>query len=223
MASRASAPGPITVIEVKRSIRARASLKRLFCKPSPKLTIVTIAATPTTTPMTVNEVLSLACRRLRHASAMMSANFIRSTRNYLAVFKPDDARRESVRQFPVMRHQNDGFAVAPAHFVQHAQHFGGAAAVEIARGFVRQQDLRFVGYGARDADALLFTARKFRREVVGALQQSDSVEQFQRPSSPLGFAQPGESQRERDVLARGHRRNQIEALKDHPDAAKPVT
>jgi hypothetical protein len=26
--------------------------------------------------MTVNEVLSLACRRLRHASAMMSANFM---------------------------------------------------------------------------------------------------------------------------------------------------
>jgi hypothetical protein len=64
------------VIEVKRSIRASASLKRLFCKPSPKLTIVTIAATPTTTPMTVNEVLSLACRRLRNASAMMSANFM---------------------------------------------------------------------------------------------------------------------------------------------------
>jgi hypothetical protein len=70
------------VIEVKRSIRASASLKRLFCKPSPKLTIVTIAATPTTTPMPVNEVLSLACRKLRHASAMMSANFIFSLDGY---------------------------------------------------------------------------------------------------------------------------------------------
>src|SRR5215475_5663410 len=160
IASMTSAPGPITVMEVKRSILASASLRRLFCKPSPKLTIVTIAATPTMTPMTVNEVLSLACRRLRHASAMMSANFIRSTRNYLAVFKPDDARRESVRQFPIMRHQDDGFAVPQPHFVQHAQHFGGAAAVQIAGGFVRQRDLRFVGYGARDADALLLAARK---------------------------------------------------------------
>src|SRR5687768_10910581 len=56
-----------------------------------------------------------------------------------------------------------------------------------------------------------------------AIAQANSRQQFARSRAPLLPAQTSKGERKRNVLARGHRGNEIEVLKDHPDRKTTVT
>ena len=55
---------------------------------------------------------------------------------------------------------------------------GRTRAVEVARGFVGEDDGRVVDERAGDGDALLLAAGKFERQVVQAFAQADLVQAF---------------------------------------------
>ncbi len=88
-------------------------------------------------------------------------------------------------------------------------------AVKIAGRLVGEDQGRAGGEGAGDRDALLLAARQFARVVAGAVAEPDPAER--RRGLGEGVAAAVELERDRDVLERGHRRQQVEALEDYAD------
>ena len=96
------------------------------------------------------------------------------------------------------------------------QDLGARAGVEVAGRLVGEDDLRPAGEGAGDGDALLLAARELRRAVLQAVRQPDGLDDVVEPGG-VGLA-AGEARRERDVLGRGQRRDEVERLEDEADA-----
>ena len=80
-----------------------------------------------------------------------------------------------------------------------------------------EQDLRVTGKGARQGDALLFTARQLARLVRQALAQSDLVQQ--RLGLCACAAVAADLQWQGDILQRCHPRQELKGLKDKTDPA----
>jgi hypothetical protein len=87
--------------------------------------------------------------------------------------------------------------------------------VEIPGGFVGKEDAGTVDEGTRDGNPLLFAPAQFRREVVEALAEADTFEQFLRGRRGVTPADP---RREGDVFERGQFRKQEIGLKDKSHA-----
>ncbi len=94
---------------------------------------------------------------------------------------------------------------------------GGA--VEIAGRLVGQQQRRAGDEGARDRDALLLAARQLAGIVPQAMPEPDPSQR--RLGQREGVAMPSQFERDRDVLARRHRRQQVKALEHDPDMTPP--
>ncbi len=88
--------------------------------------------------------------------------------------------------------------------------------VERTGGLVAKQDLRLLGDGACDRDALLLAAGELRRKVIHSLAQTDQVESF-----------PGVERVPRDlgdqcnVLAGREARHEVVELENEPDVIAP--
>ena len=102
------------------------------------------------------------------------------------------------------------------HLTHEAQDLGAGLRVDIAGGLVGKHDLGPAGERASHRDALLLTARELRRSVTKPRAQPDDVDDALEPLRVGVVA--GEVHRERDVLARGQRGNEIEGLEDETEA-----
>ena len=69
-----------------------------------------------------------------------------------------------VRQFPVMRNDNDGNAL-PVHFLEKMEDPSSCCRVQISCRFVRKDDLRFIDKGPAYGNPLHFSSTQLRRQV----------------------------------------------------------
>ena len=104
-----------------------------------------------------------------------------------------------------------------AAFKQQVGHGVAGRGVEIARRLVGEDQRRTRGDGAGDGHALLLAARKLRGVVIGAMAEAHGG-QFGPRTLPR-VVRSGQLQRGGDVFLRGHRRQQVEGLQHHADAA----
>jgi hypothetical protein len=88
-----------------------------------------------------------------------------------AALKKDDAGGEEQRFTEIMGDEDDGFAEAAGEGPEFTLKLGAGYGIECAEGFVHKENRRVGGKGARHADALALSARKFvrlaRREFDG--------------------------------------------------------
>ena len=116
-----------------------------------------------------------------------------------------------------MRHHHDGLAEVPVEELQDRQDLVGRGAVEVAGRLVAQQQLGVGHDRARDRDALLLPARHLARIVLHAVGEIDHLERGLDVLAPLLAVEPGQQQRQLDVLRRGQHRHQIVELEDEAD------
>ncbi len=104
----------------------------------------------------------------------------------------------------------------PGHQVEnHVADKGAGTAVQIARGFVRQQDARAHHHGPGDSDTLAFAAGQLVRKVIHTFAKTDLIQSF--PRLAFGFGILEQIQRQADVFQGGEVRHQVELLEDDAD------
>ncbi len=82
----------------------------------------------------------------------------------------------SVRQVKVVRHQYGGEAMACVQALDQVEDTTGGGLVQIAGGFVGQEQPRVVDQRAGQRHALLFATGEFAGPVVGAILQANLPE-----------------------------------------------
>ena len=101
----------------------------------------------------------------------------------------------------LVRHQHNGQpALIQGLKNLHDLHRG--AAIEVARGLVRQQDGGPVNQGASDSHPLLLAAGKLRRKMLHALAQAHKLQRLFRSLQPLFLLQARIKSRQFHVLQR---------------------
>src|SRR5207244_13608063 len=93
----------------------------------------------------------------------------------------------------------------------------GGVFVEVAGGLVGEQQLRPVGEGPGDGDALPLAAAQLARLMVGAFAQPDRVEQLEGTPPPVAASGAIEHDGQLDVLGGGEGVEQSEVPKDEAD------
>ena len=116
-----------------------------------------------------------------------------------------------------MGDQNHGGALFAIEGEQEVEDGVASSAIEIAGGFVGEEDRRVQCEGAGEGDALLLAAGKLDGVVVEAAVESDAGEQFARAGAAAAVA--GEFHGEEHVLFGGESRDQVIALEDEADFA----
>src|SRR5579864_733417 len=103
----------------------------------------------------------------------------------------------------------------PDHRIEHLlDHFG----IESRGRLVEQHHLGLHAERARDRDALLLTARKLSRILLGLIPDAHALQVFSRGRFRLGLADAARANgREHAILQHRHMREKVEALKDHAD------
>ena len=115
-----------------------------------------------------------------------------------------------------MRDQDDGVAgVVQALEQPHDLVRGGR--VQVARGFVCQDQRRMVDQRARDRHPLPLPARQLVRLVRGPVRQADGPDRLDYARLARGRLDPGVDQGQLHVLRRRAAREQVERLEDEPD------
>ena len=131
-----------------------------------------------------------------------------------------DEPRSVLGDVVLVRDEQDGDAALLVQALEDAHDLDAGARVEVAGGFVGQDDRRLVDQRAGDGDALLLAAGELVRHVVIALAEPDRVERRQRALVPLGGLEAvlrAVEQRQLDVVERGRARQQVEALEHEAD------
>ncbi len=138
--------------------------------------------TPMATESTTKRNLAREARISRHAMRMAARqeSWACVSLCYHKAVAQHDAAVGAFGQRLLVRHQDHGGALFAIQRQQQFQHGAAGGAVQIAGGFVGQQDGRTQREGACQRDALLFAARKLYRVVVEASAQSYALQQFAR-------------------------------------------
>ena len=91
-----------------------------------------------------------------------------------------DTVSEAKRLVNIVRHQHDRGAEAALDIAQIILGLGADDGIERAKGLVHEQDCRFSGKGACDADALLLPARELMWKFcgIGARIELKNIEQL---------------------------------------------
>ena len=98
---------------------------------------------------------------------------------------------------------------APAVLREHEVYdFSTRSLVEIARGLVSKDEGRFRGESARKRNPLLLSAGKLRRIMIRTRGEADRSELASCALACIPHA--GKLERHRNILDRGHRRNEME-------------
>src|SRR5258706_8088159 len=121
-----------------------------------------------------------------------------------------DAPVGEARHHRIVRHHYDCASLV-VELAQQTQDDLFVLRVEIAGGFISQNDLRIIDQRPRDADALLLASGKLRGQVLRAVAQPYAGQGFNRLSL-IGHAV--EVLRQHDVLDRGEIWNQVKLLED---------
>ena len=106
----------------------------------------------------------------------------------------------AARELRVVRHEQDG----RAHLVdllEQVHHLARHQGVQVAGGFVRQEEGRVPGDGPRDRDALLLAPGQLRGHVLHARGEADQLEGAADALAAVGGAQATVAQRHLDVVA----------------------
>ncbi|KAG1174428.1 hypothetical protein G6F35_016658 [Rhizopus arrhizus] len=117
----------------------------------------------------------------------------------------------------VMGDHDDGLAVLAVELLQQAQDLFGGLAVEVAGGFVADQEGGVGDDRAGNRHALLLAAGQFIRAVAAAVGQADQGQRDLRIALALRGVEVGQQQRQLDVLLRGQHRHQVVELEHEAD------
>ncbi len=117
-----------------------------------------------------------------------------------------------------MRDHDDGgtLAIEP---LQQVHDLAAVLGVEIAGGFVGENQRRIGDHRPRHRDALLLAARELRRAVAGAVGDADLGQDRRHPRTPFRSGDIVIEQREFDVLEDAQFVDQVKALEDEADVA----
>ena len=96
---------------------------------------------------------------------------------------------------------------------------GAGGGVEVAGRFVAEDERRTRAERAGDRHALLLATGQLRGVMADPVREADRGEFDFRALERVGH--PGQFHRHGDVLECGHRREQVEGLKDDPDPPTP--
>ena len=132
-----------------------------------------------------------------------------------AVGEEDDAVAVARRGRVVGDHDH-GLAELVDRAAEELEGLGRGAAVEVAGGFVGEDDLGVAREGSGDGDALLLPAGELAGPVVEAVTEPDGVDDGVEPGRVEVAA--GEIGRELDVLERGEGGDEVEGLEHEADA-----
>jgi len=94
--------------------------------------------------------------------------------------------------------------------------------VEVAGRLVREEKPGPVGERARHRDALLLAAGEAGRPKGDAIFEPDLFEQAAAALAALGRGDAGQRHGQGDVVLRGERWDEVEALEDRADVLQPV-
>jgi len=137
----------------------------------------------------------------------------RRIRKDAAVFEGDDTISFQ-REGWVVRGEEDRKAFLSSQPLEESDDGFSGGFVEIARGFVGDEDLRIHHEGSGNRDTLHLTSREFAREMSGSVGEAYSGENF------VGLFRVGvdaqEDQRQFDVLPDSEGGEQRELLEDEP-------
>src|SRR4051812_4754862 len=114
-----------------------------------------------------------------------------------------------------MGDQDQGRGVLAVHVEKEVADVFPRVLVEVARGFIREEDPGTVHEGAGKRHALLLAAGKLGGVVTATGAETDGVER--RMGALPGRVVTLQLQWQHDVLFRGERRKQVERLKDEAD------
>ncbi len=135
-----------------------------------------------------------------------------------AVTNPDDAVGD-VEHFEVVGGGDDGGPAFLIHLAEEVDDRLAGVEVEVAGGFVGENDGGVVGEGAGDGDALLLAAGELRRLVEEAMAEFDPFEDAGGFLVGVCVRHAGEDHREGDIFKSSHHGDEIERLKNVPDLA----
>src|SRR2546430_613403 len=133
----------------------------------------------------------------------------------LTVADFDPAGRHS-GNFRIVRHERDGAALLAELAEQLKNHLAGVR-IEVARGFVGEDDFRVVDQRAGDGGPLLLSAGELHRTVPGAILHLHEFERLQGALAPPAGRQTAVDHRQLDVLEDIELGQEIEELKHEPD------
>src|SRR6266542_3563399 len=196
------------------------------------------AATPMMIPSMVSMERILLRASARNAMRMMAVNSIsillqgRHVQEHVSgartildrVVTPDFAIAEhdnafgKLRDVGLVRYQHDGQPLL-VEVLEDLHDLHRGAAVQVAGGFVRQQDRRPVDQSARNGDALLLSAGKLRGKVINAIAQPNHLQGLMRPLRALLLTQLGVQSGQLDIFQRRGARQQVESLEDKAELA----
>ena len=117
-----------------------------------------------------------------------------------------------------MRGADDRDAVLGVELLEEVDNLGAGLGVEVAGGFVGEDDGRRVGEGAGHGDALALSAGELEGLVVDAVAEADLFEDGDAALFGLIRGDALEGHREGDVLEGGHDLDEVEGLEDVADA-----
>jgi hypothetical protein len=136
----------------------------------------------------------------------------------VAVLDADDPVGEPL-EARIVGDDDDGAALAGGELAQELHHRQRGAGVERGGRLVADQDRRIAAERARDRDALLLAARQVGGQLVHARAEADPLEQLPGLGVGVAGARVLHPDRDRDVLDRGQRWEQVEALEHEAEVA----
>jgi hypothetical protein len=125
----------------------------------------------------------------------------------------------ALRRLGVVSDHQDRLLQLARQLLEQVQDLVRAAAVEVSRRLVAEQERRVGHDGAGDGDALLLPARQLPRLVRRAVGDPDDVERGLHPLLALRPGQRGEQQRQLHVAERRENGDEVVHLEDEPHVA----
>ncbi len=131
--------------------------------------------------------------------------------------KPEDGGGMAGEERLVVGGNDDGGAEA-VHLLEELHETGGLDIIEIAGGFVGQEEAGTNDDGPGNGDALLLPAGELGRAGMGPFGESDPAQHFGDVGADLAFRAAGEAERQSHIVVGGEMREQAEFLEDDSDA-----
>ena len=121
-----------------------------------------------------------------------------------------------------MRDHDDGHAGIFLDFAKKLEDGFAGGAVEIASGFIGEENFGTIDERASNGGALLLTPGKLAGAMTTPLVEADAREGFANAGGAVAAVDFGETERELDIFLEGHAREEIEGLKNHANGLAAV-
>ena len=138
--------------------------------------------------------------------------------HHVAVIERDGAAADVPHQFAVVRRDEHGRA-AGVDVTEQVHDLEREIRIEVAGGFIGQDERRLVDQRPRDRDALLLAAAELQGVRVHPVLEAQPLEHLEGPALLLHRRGAQHAGHEPDVVQHGLRRDQLEVLEDEADGA----